>query len=192
MPRPTRCLLPLLAVLLACGDGSAEETTPPPPEETTGQESALGDAGEGDDALMADPCAEGDGTPCADEQGVDSEGGEITEAGEEGEGAEGDPAEGDAEARGGEEPQMSWRNMVGAGRVVFDRVCGVCHPEGEEDLGPDIRNRRVPVARMRHIIRNGTGEMRPIPQRKLPDRYMDELMAYLTTLGTVRGVRRPE
>lgn len=190
MPRPTRSLLPLFVFLLACGDGSAEEpTTTTPPEGSVGQETAVdADGAEGDEALMADPCAEAEGAPCSDEQGVDGEEGEITEDGEESEAGDGE----DAEARGGEEPQMSWRNMVGAGRVVFDRVCGVCHPEGEEDLGPDIRNRRVPVARLRHIIRNGTGDMRPIPPRKLPDRYMDELMAYLTTLGTVSGVRRPE
>ena len=192
MPRPTRALLPLLAILMACGDGSAEETTPPPPVDTAGQESPGGaGAGEADEALMADPCAEGEGAPCSDEQGVESDGGELTEGGEAVDDTEGDPEQGEA-TRGGEEPQMSWRNMVGAGRVVFDRVCGVCHPDGEEDLGPDIRNRRVPVERLRYIIRNGTGRMRPIPQRKLPDRYMDELMAYLTTLGTVRGVRRPE
>jgi hypothetical protein len=34
--------------------------------------------------------------------------------------------------------------------------------------------------------------MRPIPQRRLPDRYMDELMAYLSTLRTVTGVQRPQ
>lgn len=192
MLRPRHPLFPLLVLLLACGDGPAEQTTPPSTDDTAGQETPAGaDAGE-DATLMADPCAEGEGQPCSDEQGVDSEGGELTEDGEEGQTAEGELEGSDGQARGEQEPQMSWRNMVGAGRVVFDRVCGVCHPEGEEDLGPDIRNRRVPVQRLRHIIRNGTGEMRPIPARKLPDRYMDELMAYLTTLGTVRGVRRPE
>lgn len=190
MHSPTRSLLPILALILACGDGSAEETLPPPPDGTAGDETATGPEGEDPDgALVADPCAGTEDEPCSDEQGVDAEGGELTDAGEgspEGEG------EGDAAARGEQQPQMSWRNQVGAGRVVFDRVCGVCHPEGEEDLGPDIRNRRIPVARLTHLIRNGTGRMKPIPARKLPDRYMDELMAYLTTLGTVRGVRRPE
>lgn len=190
MHRSTCSLLAVLALLAACGDGSAEETTPGPGTDTTGNEAATeGGDGQTDEALMVDPCAEGEGEPCSDEQGVDARSGELTDGGVEA--ADGGVPDG-GETDAGEEPQMAWRDMVGAGRVVFDRVCGVCHPEGEEDIGPNIHNKRVPEERLRYIIRHGTGRMRPIPQRKLPDRYLDELMAYLTTMGTVTGVRRPE
>lgn len=179
-------LLLTLPLLLACGSTAADDTTT---EEGTDVVGEGGETTELADDPMADPCAEGQGEPC--EEGLAGTRGAITEAdagvGDAGpeetvEGA--DPTE--------EDPQVVWRNQVRAGRMVFDRVCGVCHPEGEEDIGPDIRRKWLTVARMRRMIRNGQGRMRPIPARRLPEARMDDLMAYLSTMGTVRGVRRPE
>ncbi len=142
-----------------------------------------------EEELMLDPCAEDD--PCA-VGGVDSEGTALTEPS----GAAGEEAGRSAEVQDtgaqAQDPRVAWRNRVGAGRAVFDRACGSCHPDGEADSGPDIRRKRIPVDRVRALIRKGRGRMRPIPARRLPDRYMDELMAYLATIGTVRGVERPE
>lgn len=189
----------LVALLVACGGSPPADETTPEGDTTTVAEGAETETTPED--AMADPCAEGEGEPCA--EGVDGTRGAITEGDAEGtEPPEGEGTEGEGEGEGegevaeggavGDEPQRPWRNMVGAGRAVFDRVCGVCHPDGEEDIGPDIRGKRLTVARMTHMIRNGQGRMRPIPQRRLPDRYMDELMAYLSTLRTVTGVRRPQ
>lgn len=187
----------LLLPALACGGSPPAEDGADEQQQTTGAE-AEPDAtvAVAEDPIL-DPCAEGTGEPCP-EEGVDSPGGEITEGSgtdaqsEEG-AAEGEEPEGTDESsdQSPAEARRAWRNQVGAGRAVFDRVCGICHPEGEEDIGPDIRGKRFTERRVTTIIRVGMGEMDAIPQRKLPDRYMDELMAYLSTLGTVRGVQRP-
>jgi mono/diheme cytochrome c family protein len=182
------------STLLACGPGSpADETTAE--DETSVTTAEGGETPPPEEDPMADPCAEGEGEPCA--EGVDGARGGITEADagagtEEGATADGTEGTEGEETGGTEAPRVVWRNQVGAGRAVFDRICGVCHPDGEEDIGPDIRRRRIPVARVTALIRSGRGRMRPIPQRRLPDRYLDELMAYLSTIGTVSGVRRPQ
>lgn len=92
----------------------------------------------------------------------------------------------------GEDPAMVWRQMVGRGRSVFRQACDTCHPGGEADIGPGIKGLGYSVERMTRQIRRGSGRMRPIPPARLPDRYMGDLMAYLSVLRTVRGVERPE
>ena len=91
-----------------------------------------------------------------------------------------------------EDPAEAWRQRVRRGRQTFDRFCDTCHPGGEEDIGPTIRRIHFPVARMQRQIRQGSGRMRPIPPGRLPDDRIDDLMAYLSTIGAVRGVERPQ
>lgn len=169
----------------ACGGGGAE---------TEGEAEADVTAG-GEDDLAADASATEGGAAGegATREGPDAAEGEGA-AGEEGAGGEGGEATAEGEAtEGGEaaDPEEQWRAKVRVGRQWFNRACGTCHPGGDEDLGPRIIGKNLPVARMRHQIRNGTGRMRPIPPQRLPDRVMDELMAYLSTIRAVRGVERP-
>ncbi len=89
-------------------------------------------------------------------------------------------------------PQERWRAQVRVGRRWFNMRCDLCHPNGEEDIGPRIRGIGWPVARMRRQIRRGSGEMDPIPPARLPSMRMDEVMVYLSTIGAVRGLSRPE
>ncbi len=72
------------------------------------------------------------------------------------------------------------------GQAPFNRTCGRCHPDGNEDTGPEIRNKNLTEARMREIIRTGTRRMRPISPTKLPDANLDAVIAYLRTMNAVR------
>lgn len=72
---------------------------------------------------------------------------------------------------------------------IFDRSCGRCHgPEGndpEEDT-PRIKNKRLTVAKITGIIRNGRGDMKAIPPTKLSDPDLASLMTYLREIRAVR------
>ena len=89
------------------------------------------------------------------------------------------------------EAKAEWAALVKRGRRQFARFCDTCHPGGQEDLGPSIIGKRFTVAKMRRQIRQGTGKMRPIPPKKLKEKDMPALIAYLSRLGAVRGVKHP-
>jgi len=163
-----------------CGGGDAagdDETMAEDDEMTAGGERADANlaADDGDEADAEDALAE-DVDDEDDDEASDEDDAESAAVDEEDEGPD---------------PRVVWRRKVRRGRRVFERVCGVCHPGGEEDLGPRIIGRRLSVSTVRRQIRQGVGRMRAIPPSKLPERYMDELFAYLSTIRTVRGVRRP-
>lgn len=71
------------------------------------------------------------------------------------------------------------------GQAAFNRVCGRCHPNGDEDTGPAIRNRAITEARMREVIRTGTRRMRAIPATRLSDADLDAVIGYLRTMRAV-------
>jgi len=184
-----------VVALAACGGdpaGAGDGTTVASGDDTsTGGETA-------DPDLMDDPCQEPD-APCeGDAAGVRS-GPPEGEAGGEGEGGDGNGSE----SEDGSELELTaadiapgtreeWSAMRRQGQIAFNQVCGLCHPNGEEDIGPRIRGDFWTVEAMVRQIRNGRGRMDPIPEARLPDEYMDDLMVYLSTIGAVRGVERPE
>jgi hypothetical protein len=181
------CRVLLVLALAGCGGGADDVVDEGDGVDTTsGGDETLADGG---DAL--DPCAESE-APCEGETGAGD--GEEPREGPDGDGdGEGD---GETSTEGGDagerNPQQEWRAQVRVGRQWFNRRCDTCHPGGEEDIGPNLRSIRWPVVRMRRQIRQGSGRMRPIPPARLPDDKMDALMAYLSTIGSVRGVSRPE
>jgi cytochrome c5 len=77
-------------------------------------------------------------------------------------------------------------NQLAVGRQRYDRVCGRCHPGGEEDVGPRLRDLNWAEDRMVRTIREGTGRMRPIAPSKLPDADMPALMTFLRSMRAVR------
>lgn len=174
-PRPWLAI-GLLVLTGACGGAEpAAESQDANEQTTSGGDEA---ASEAESATEDDEDAsEADAT---DEASEDAASDDAERAGEVEE-----PAQTDEEA------QLAWRTQVRRGRRIFERVCGTCHPGGDEDLGPRIIGKGLTVARVRRQIREGIGRMRPIPPSKLPERYMDELFAYLSTLRVVRGVPRP-
>jgi mono/diheme cytochrome c family protein len=76
--------------------------------------------------------------------------------------------------------------LIAAGGERFEAVCGLCHPGGEEDSGPSIRDIHWDAARMRAQIRNGSGRMRPIGPARLSDEDLEKVVAWLGTIGAVR------
>lgn len=71
------------------------------------------------------------------------------------------------------------------GQQRFDAVCGACHPGGDSDVGPRIRDLGWSVSRMRRQIREGSGGMRPISTARLGDEDLDHVLAHLRTLGAI-------
>jgi mono/diheme cytochrome c family protein len=70
------------------------------------------------------------------------------------------------------------------GQAAYDRVCHVCHgPEGRGDGAP----RLVPFGRsydeLLAIIRDGSGQMPPISDRRLTNEEVAEIIEYLKALS---------
>ncbi len=84
-----------------------------------------------------------------------------------------------------------WASLTEAGKTSYDMACGACHPGGESDLGPALKNRPTSVAHMTKQIREGSGRMRPIGPDHLPEDQMQGLMVYLSTLNAVNDVKGP-
>lgn len=74
---------------------------------------------------------------------------------------------------------------VALGEARYDAMCSLCHPGGEADIGPAIRDIQWSPERVRTQIRDGSGRMRPIGPDRLSDEDMEAMLAYLVTLGTV-------
>jgi mono/diheme cytochrome c family protein len=72
------------------------------------------------------------------------------------------------------------------GKAVFDRVCSICHGgEGRGDAGPGPS--LVPLEKdfneVLGIVREGTGEMPPIPRERVSDEDVKQIFAYLKSLS---------
>src|SRR5262245_32411090 len=72
------------------------------------------------------------------------------------------------------------------GKAVFERVCSVCHGrEGRGDAGPGPS--LVPLEKdfneVLGIVREGTGEMPPIPRERVSDEDVKQIFAYLKSLS---------
>lgn len=72
------------------------------------------------------------------------------------------------------------------GAAEFGRACGRCHPNGDEDTGPDLHNKNKSVADMTRIIREGSGKMRPVGPAKLSDANLAKVMLFLRGIHAVR------
>lgn len=68
----------------------------------------------------------------------------------------------------------------------FNRACGRCHPHGDEDTGPALRDKNLSVEAMTKVIREGTKRMRAIPPTKLSDADLPRVMAFLRSIHAVR------
>jgi mono/diheme cytochrome c family protein len=68
------------------------------------------------------------------------------------------------------------------GQVLFHKFCHQCHPLGEAGLGPAINNNPAPMAAFRLQVRSGLGAMPAFSDKIIPDRDLDQLLAYVDAL----------
>ncbi len=90
---------------------------------------------------------------------------------------------GGAATAGGESPYAGPLRStdVALGQSKYESRCASCHESG----APPVANLHWTVDHMRRQIREGSGQMPPIPERRLSDDEMDALIAYLGTVGGV-------
>ncbi|MFT3921530.1 MAG: cytochrome c [Myxococcales bacterium] len=102
-----------------------------------------------------------------------------------------------AAATSGGEPAIvvtdsaEWQSLSASGKTSFDTACGSCHPGGDADLGPSLKEESHSVAAMTKQIREGSGRMKPVDTATLPEDQMKGLMVYLSSLGAVSDVKGP-
>lgn len=75
---------------------------------------------------------------------------------------------------------------VTIGKEVFDTHCEDCHPGGEEDVGPSLIADPHTPADLRQQIREGSGKMRPFPEKRISGDELEALLAYLQTINAVK------
>lgn len=68
------------------------------------------------------------------------------------------------------------------GRLVFAAHCHQCHPGGEAGLGPALNNKPLPGFLIRMQVRHGLGAMPSFSNIQIPERDLDNLVAYLDAL----------
>ncbi len=74
------------------------------------------------------------------------------------------------------------------GESLFEETCGGarCHT----GLGPDLDGLGVTPGQVRAQVRQGPGKMPSFDTSELSDENLEHILAYLGTLGTIRGADR--
>jgi mono/diheme cytochrome c family protein len=75
---------------------------------------------------------------------------------------------------------------VARGKEVFDNLCGDCHPDGGEDVGPSLIDDPHTPAQLRKQIREGSGKMRPFAERRLSGQDLEAVLAWMATVHAVK------
>jgi len=71
-----------------------------------------------------------------------------------------------------------------AGKQAFERICAECHGDmGEGDKGPPLVPMIHEAQGLISIARAGKGEMPPLPRKVITDQEIQEIAAYLKSLG---------
>jgi len=65
------------------------------------------------------------------------------------------------------------------GQVLFHKFCHQCHPHGEAGLGPAINTNPAPLVAVRLQVRAGLGAMPAFPDSLIPDRDLQQLLAFV-------------
>lgn len=84
-----------------------------------------------------------------------------------------------------------WASLESSGKVSYDRACGACHPGGAADLGPKLTGLGSDTGTMYVQIREGSGRMKPVTEKRLPESEMKGLFVYLASIGAVSDVQQP-
>ena len=62
----------------------------------------------------------------------------------------------------------------------------MCHPGGEGGLGPSLNDKLLPAVAIRTQVRHGLGVMPHFPEKEIPPKELEALVAYMKAL---RGQR---
>lgn len=68
------------------------------------------------------------------------------------------------------------------GEVLFDRHCGICHPQGEGGLAPSLNDKPLPKFLMRFQVRHGLGAMPKFTKEEIKDEELEDILNYLVQL----------
>ena len=71
-----------------------------------------------------------------------------------------------------------------AGKAAFDRNCNVCHPAGQQGVGPSLVGvgSKMTDDQIRTQVRQGKGAMPAFAAAQISDADLSNLIAYLKTL----------
>ena len=72
---------------------------------------------------------------------------------------------------------------VAAGKAVFDQNCNSCHPNGGSGAGPSLKGRNLSAQRIENQVRRGGGGMPAFSQSQISDQQLQDLVAYIQSLG---------
>lgn len=72
------------------------------------------------------------------------------------------------------------------GKEMFDALCGDCHPDGGEDVGPSLVADPHTPPQIRKQIREGSGKMKPFSEKRLGPDDMEAVLAYLASINAVK------
>jgi mono/diheme cytochrome c family protein len=72
------------------------------------------------------------------------------------------------------------------GKEIFEAHCDDCHPGGEEDVGPSLIADAHTPAQIRKQIREGSGKMKPFPEKRLSDDDVEAILAYMASINAVK------
>jgi cytochrome c oxidase cbb3-type subunit III len=75
---------------------------------------------------------------------------------------------------------------VAHGKEVFSANCDDCHPDGGEDVGPSLVADPHTPAMIRKQVREGSGKMRPFPEKRVSNEDLEALLAYLASINAVK------
>jgi mono/diheme cytochrome c family protein len=75
---------------------------------------------------------------------------------------------------------------VAHGKEVFDDLCGDCHPDGGEDAGPSLIATPHTASKLRQQVREGSGKMRPFPEKRLKKDDLEAIVAWLQSVNAVK------
>jgi hypothetical protein len=75
---------------------------------------------------------------------------------------------------------------VDRGKELFSTHCDDCHPGGEEDVGPSLIADPHSPADLRKQVREGSGKMRPFPEKRLSNEELEAVLAYLASINAVK------
>ncbi|EMR03988.1 c-type cytochrome [Cesiribacter andamanensis] len=80
------------------------------------------------------------------------------------------------------QPILAQEKGVLEGKMLYDRYCNSCHPQGTSGLGPAINNKPLPGFMIRFQIRHGVGVMPAFKREVISREESKKIVAYLKEL----------